>query len=183
MQTSRQAARFIPTTAKALECILWLANAQPDIDIYHIVKAVYFAEVEHLNQWGRPIVGDEYRADTYGPLGRTIYGLLRNDPLEQLALGSNGPLPFIIGPRWTVRAGRDANEAVLSESDVEALRHGLDHVREMSFDALVEETHGHLAYRRAAGARMRYEDLLDESGPSYQERLADLVANAASSVL
>ena len=170
-------AQYAVATSKALEVILWLANERPGIDIYHIVKAAYFADRQHVNDHGRPIFGENYQADRYGPKGSAVYGLLQNDPLEQLALGSNGPLPFTVDPRgWSVRADRGANEALLSKSDVDALRKALNHVADLSFAELVEITHDDPAYRAANGGRMRYEDMLDWNDPEHEalaEELSD----------
>jgi uncharacterized phage-associated protein len=181
----RAPARYAVHTAKALEMILWLAKARPGIDIYHVVKAAYFADKAHLNAYGRPIAGDDYDADTYGPLGRTIYRLLRHDPMEMIALGGNGQLPFRVrdDQKWAVYADRDANLKLLSQSDVAALGEGLSHAADLSFDDLVEQTHADPAYVRAEGGRMRYEDMLDRSDPDYAEKAADLASVAASAML
>jgi uncharacterized phage-associated protein len=42
---------------KAIEVVVWLANKNPGIDIYHVAKILYYAEKTHLNRHGRPIIG------------------------------------------------------------------------------------------------------------------------------
>lgn len=175
-------AQYVPYTAKALEVILWLAKASPEIDIYHVVKAAFYADKYHVNKYGRPISGDEYHADMYGPLGQCIYGLLKGEPLEILALETNGPLPFVVGSKWRVFADRDANVRLLSGSDIEALGYGLQQVVGKSFDDLVRMTHDDRAYIEANGGRMRYEDFLDENDPQRDERAADLAETARNTV-
>ena len=93
-------AQYAVHTAKALETIVWLANARAGIDVYHVIKCAFFADKYHLNKYGRPIAGDNYIADTYGPLGRSVYRILNRDPIEMIALGGNGDLPVRIGERW-----------------------------------------------------------------------------------
>jgi len=176
------AARYVPHTAKTLEVILWLANASQPIDIYHVVKAAFYADKYHLNKYGRPISGDEYQADRYGPLGQCIYGLLIQSPLEMLALETNGPLPFQIGRAWCVVAEREANARLLSESDIEALAYGLEQVAGRSFDDLVRATHDEKAYIEANGGLMRFEDFLDEDDPHHDEKSADLAETARNTV-
>jgi hypothetical protein len=175
-------ARYAVHTTKALETIVWLANASPGIDIYHIVKAAFYADKHHLNSYGRPIAGDDYQADMYGPLGKCMYRLLNADPMEMLALGGNGALPFAVGERWRVTADREANLRVLSDSDVEALHHGLTMVEGRSFNELVRMTHDEKAYVEANGGRMKYEDLLDESDPDRDEKAEDLTETARYAV-
>jgi uncharacterized phage-associated protein len=175
-------ARYAIHTAKALESIVWLANACPEIDIYHIVKAAFFADKDHLNEYGRPIAGDDYQADTYGPLGQCVYRLLKGDPIEMLALGGNGPLPFKVDNRWRVTADREANTRILSDSDVAALQRAVNFVAPLGFNELVGMTHQEKAYIEANGGRMRYEDLLNEDDPDRAEKAADLAETARFAV-
>lgn len=165
-----EAPRYLPSAAKALEALLWLANAQRGIDIYRAVKAAFFADKHHIQQYGRPIVGDDYKADTYGPLPQVMYGLARHDPIEMLAAGYNGPIPVSIGQGHRLEADREPNMRLLSESDVEALRVGLEHVRGKSFNDLYLETHADPAYRRANGGRMDYRDFIPDDDPAAEKK-------------
>ena len=177
-------ARYAVNTAKVVEVILWLANARPGIDLYHVVKCAWFADKDHLGRHGRPIAGDDYDAETYGPLGRVIYRLLREDPMEMIALGNNGPLPFRVLPdeRWTVQADRAANERVLSTSDVASLQRAMDAAADLRFEELVDLTHADPAYVAAEGGRIRYEDMLDQNDPRWAEKAADLAETASRAV-
>ena len=121
-----QRPKYIPDAAKAVEMILWLANRHKGIDIYHLVKAAYFADKMHVREYGRPIVGDEYEAAAYGPLPKVVYGLLCFRPIEVLAASSNGELPFEVTEAFAVVASREPNLRQLSESDQRALAHGLE---------------------------------------------------------
>jgi len=169
---------YSPNTVKALETILWIVERQPDFDIYRIVKAAFFADKFHLSTYGRPVFGDAYSAAPYGPLPQVMYGLLRGDPLELIALDSNGSLPFEVGPKFTVRPSRGPNLRKLSGTDVEALGIGVEHVRGMSFDAIFRETHDDPAYIRAEGARMDYRDFLSDEDPLKREK-AELIEETA----
>jgi hypothetical protein len=158
--------RYIPNVSKALEVVLWIASRSPGMDIYHVVKASFFADKYHVSKFGRPICGDSYAAAPWGPLPQVIYNLLRHDPIEMIALESNGDLPFRI-EKHRVYAEREANQRRLSQSDIEALEHGVSHVRDMSFDELYRETHADPAYLNADGAQMDYRDFIpadDEDG-------------------
>ncbi|HVM98918.1 MAG TPA: Panacea domain-containing protein [Caulobacteraceae bacterium] len=173
-------ARYAVNTTKALETILWLASERPGIDIYHVVKGAFYADKYHLNRYGRPIAGDDYIAHQYGPLGDVVYGLLRGDPMEILALGGNGELPFVVEGVFSVRPLREPNMRRLSKSEVEALRVGLEFVADKTFNELVEVSHREAAYLAAGGGRMRYEDLLDPDDPRRREK-ADYLAETAGS--
>jgi hypothetical protein len=166
--------RYVTNVAKAHEVILWLASQIPSVDVYHLVKAVYFAEKAHISQYGRPIVGDSYRAAPYGPLPQVIYGLLRRDPIDILALENNGDVQFRVQSErpFTVTALRDANPRALSESDIEALELGAALVKGKTFRQLLEETHGDPAYERADGELIDYRDMIADDDPQKDEKRA-----------
>ena len=173
-QDYRSPPRYTPHPAKAVEVILWLANHQPGIDVYHLVKAAYFADKMHVRSYGRPIVGDEYKAAAFGPLPQVIYGLLCFQPIEVLAASANGRLPFQVTDTFEVRPNREANARHLSQSDEEALDYGLAFVRDKSFDDLCVLTHEDPAYLKAEGGLIDYRDFLDEDDPDRDEKAEDL---------
>ena len=182
-ETKNGAPRYVPNTSKALEVILWLASREPGIDIYHLVKAAFFADKKHVSEYGRPIVGDTYDAREYGPLPRVIYGLLRFEPLEILAAGTNGVLPFNVDSRdFKVTPERDPNLRKLSESDQEALQYGLDSVRGTTFDELVDITHSDPAFLNARGGTLDYRDFIPEDDPERDSKAEDLSDVAHCSV-
>lgn len=175
-------ARYIPDTSKALEVVLWLAAARPDMDIYHVVKCAYYADKRHLNGHGRPIAGDWYAADEYGPLGKCVYGLLRGSPAEILALKSNGRIPLRVRENdYVVIPERDPNLRRLSQSEIEALTWAVENYAHLSFDELLELSHEEEAYKKADGGRMKYEDMLEPS-PGREHRAAELAENARYAV-
>ena len=163
--------------------IVWLARAWEGIDIYHLVKAAFFADKMHITEYGRPIYGDNYDAAPYGPLAQVIYRLLRRDPIEILAVGGNGELPFRVDSSFAVHATREPNLRKLSASDIEALRVGLEHVRGKSFDDIFNETHDDPAYLRAEGSRMDYRDFIPDDDPMAEEKRQDIFETAAFLVI
>lgn len=176
------AARYVPDTGKVLEVILWLATECPGIDVYRVVKCAYYADKRHLNLYGRPIAGDQYEADEYGPLGQCIYGLLRGKPMEVLALGLNGRVPFTVqDDDHIVIPDRDPNRQKLSQSDQKALAWAVEHYADLSFDELLELSHEEEAYQKADGGRMRYEDMLEPSSDR-EGRAQELAENARYAV-
>jgi hypothetical protein len=178
------ALRYIPSVAKALEVILWAAEKRPGIDIYHLVKAAFFADKYHVAHYGRPITGDVYRAAWFGPLPQVIYGLLRHEPIEMLALAHNGPLPFQVdSTSYRVNAERGPNMRKLSASDVEALEHGLKEVDGTSFNQLFDKTHRDPAYLNAIAGTMDYRDFIPENDPQRKAKIEYLEEVAPVAVL
>jgi len=174
---------YATSVTKAQEVILWLATHCPQIDVYHLVKAAYFADKHHVAQYGRPIVGDRYQAAPWGPLPQVIYGLIRREPIEMLALGGNGDVQFEMDQAYQIVAKRAPNLRMLSESDEEALRHGLDRVRGRSFDDLFRETHADPAYINASGGLIDYRDMIPVGDPDRREKQEFIAQNAAAASL
>ena len=183
-KASRQTVSYIPSVPKALEVILWLAEKQPGIDVYHVVKSAFYADKFHITKYGRPLVGDHYRAAWWGPLPRVIYGLLCFSPMEILALGGNGKLPFRVEPEtFGVYGDRGPNTKRLSASDIEALRYGWGEVHDKTFDELVLQTHNDPAYRNANAGPMDYRDFLPPSDPDIKKKIEYLEEVARSAAL
>lgn len=177
-----QIPRYAANVGKALETILWIASRRPGIDIYHLVKAAYFADRLHVGTYGRPICGDTYAAAPWGPLPQVIYNLLRRDPIEMIALSPNGELPFQIDSRHRVTADREPNLKLLSETDVEALEFGLRQVDGKSFEDLVSETHADAAYVNAPGFLMDYRDFIPEDDENREDKAQVLEETAPYAV-
>ena len=62
---------------KALNALLYVANRVQRKDFHKIFKIVYFADRQHLAEWGRPITGDTYIAMDAGPVPSRMYDMLK----------------------------------------------------------------------------------------------------------
>jgi len=177
-RASDVAIRFRANPRKALEVILWFANKRRGIDFHSILKLLFFADVVHLNEYGRPIVGDDYNALPYGPVAQTTYDILKCEPLAVEELGLD-EMPFTIAGRYRVHPKREPDLRKLSESDVEALQTAWDRYAHLSFNARTDQSHEHPAYRNADGQRMRYEDFLEgeNQNPEIISDLAEIAWN------
>lgn len=134
-----------PNIAKIRESVLFLLNsASSDLDQYKIAKAIFLADVRHLNQYGRPVTYDNYVAMKFGPVPSKTYELLSKSP-EALEVEVKGQ----VGKRNLFRPLRKHEELELSESDEFELESALKTVEPMSFDGLMKLTHNHIAWKTA----------------------------------
>lgn len=172
--------QFRTNARKALEVILWFAQ-RGRTDFHGILKLLFFADKHHLNAYGRPIIGDQYKALPYGPVAQTTYDILKGDALAREQLGMP-QLPFRIVDGYAVKPTRDPDLQKLSESDIEALEWAWEKYGRYSFDRLTRVSHEDPAYANAEGQAMRYEDFI-EPGDDRQERIDDLRAEARRLVL
>jgi hypothetical protein len=102
--------RFDFNPEKALEALIFVANERPNISFYYIVKILYYADKDHLNRYGRPILGDRYIAMEHGPVPSVVYDMLGRDEFldEDLISRVEAVLEFGAGRPPRVRAKRRA---------------------------------------------------------------------------
>ena len=144
--------KFNFNAQKAVQVILWVASKAPNkkIDIYKILKTLFEADVYHLNKYGRLICGDSYKALKFGTVPDDTYEILKGEPLaiEEAVPVSNEP-PYLKFDGYMIEAKKSPNLELLSESDVEALDHGWDICKDLTFEQMKNMTHKHPAYQNA----------------------------------
>lgn len=133
------------------------------------------------NEYGRPVVGDTYNALPYGPVPQTTYDILKREPLALEELGAT-TVPFSVEGGFTVRPERDPDLSVFSPSDLDALEHGWQCFGSLGFSARTDESHRHIAWKKAwsmGRQGMDYADFLEGENAT-PERIADLAEVATS---
>lgn len=171
---------FRNNASKSLEVILWFAQKRPGIDFHAILKLLFFADKEHLNQHGRPIVGGAYNALPYGPVSQPTYDILKRDPLALEVLGVHEDPPFVVKGNYCVHGTRGPDLRKLSRTDLQALEKVWAEYGKLGFNALTEESHKHPAWQNADAEgrqRMLYEEFLEGERAS-PEVVAELRSSA-----
>lgn len=125
--------RYIFDAEKAIEVLLYVAERCADT--YTALKVLYFADKQHLAQYGRPICGDSYVAMRHGPVPSGTYDLIKYVRGDGLCW-PDFPVPdaFILDGN-SIIPQREPSLELLSESETECL------------DAAIEE-YGHLSFGR-----------------------------------
>lgn len=171
--------RFNATKAK--EAIQWmLATANEPVDFHALLKSVYFADKQMLNEHGRPIFGATYRAMDYGPVPLEVYEMLKCEPLWLAELGID-EYPWVRNG-YHVSAQPGSNDVPepdhLAPAELDALEGAFRRSRRMSFTTRTRETHGldWVEGTHRAGGRMAYEDMVDQRVPDRAELIEDLEA-------
>lgn len=129
--------RFDPE--KALETILFISKKVPDT--YHIGKIIYFADLQHLEKFGRFISGDYYCALKDGPVPSGTYDIIK-DVRE-----SRNPRYAISAEKafsvngYNVNPKRDPNLDFFSESDISCLSEAIEKFGPLSFGKLKSLSH------------------------------------------
>jgi uncharacterized phage-associated protein len=144
--------RFEFDWQKALQAIDFIARLRPGLTQYYVGKIMFFADREHLLDYGRPITGDRYVAMEHGPVPSAIRDLLRADsgyPDEMLDELSTRLEIRADGNKQHVYSRVKGEFTRLSGSDKEYLRTALEKYGAMSFSRLKEISHKDPAYEAA----------------------------------
>jgi uncharacterized phage-associated protein len=131
---------------KALETLVYVANKETRL--YWALKIIYFANIEHLQRYGRQIFDEGYRAMKQGPVPSLAYDIVKNVRGDGWYEFKNpDPSTAIKTPdRYTILPQRKANIDLLSKTDMECLDYAHDLIKGLSFGQLKEKSHD-TAYR------------------------------------
>lgn len=159
--------RFKINYEKCIQGMQFLASKKPGITQYYVGKVFFFADREHLLDWGRPISGDRYVAMEHGPVPSGIYNLVKNDsgmPDELLDLMRDRILFESEHNKIHLFANDEKLDfSALSGSDMEYLADSLTTYGNMSFGKLREISHRDAAYEAA----WRNAGMNNEMNPHY----------------
>lgn len=144
--------RFTVSWDKAVEAIDFIASRKPGVTQYYIGKILFFADREHLLDYGRPITGDRYVAMEHGPVPSAIRDILKADSDAPDEILNNLHDRVVIeqdGNRQKVFSKGPNTHTKLSGSDKEYLAAAVDQYGSMSFAELKRISHEDLAYTDA----------------------------------
>jgi uncharacterized phage-associated protein len=177
--------RFQFDEKKGVEALTYIASQWPGITVFFASKVLFFAEKQHLNRYGRPIVADTFVAMASGPVPSTLYDFMKGQ-LDQ----SGDPeaitraLSVSCDPYRRVTALRQADRDALSPSDVECLDDAIAFCRARTFGALSNLTHQEKAWLTApVNGPMDYEAMIDDDNPARDAILEEAREFAAYGVL
>lgn len=108
----------------------------------------------------------------YGPVPVEIYDMLKADAYYLAELEADAYPWTLAGYRLTLASNDQPDLDQLSETDMEALRHGFDLSAGMTFSSRTAATHGR-DWQRANLGVMQYEDMLEDTSDK-DERVAEL---------
>jgi hypothetical protein len=157
-----QQVRFKFSPSKTLAAVHWIVAQEQRIDLHKLLKACYFADKKHLNDYGRPIFGATYRAMRFGPVPLEIYEMAKGEALW-LAEIDRDTYPWRLqGFHISLSDNAMPDVSSLSESDMECLDFGLSESKRMTFNERTAATHGY-DWQAADLGTMRYEDMIEDS--------------------
>ncbi len=135
---------------KTLNALLYVANRVQRKDFHKIFKIIYFADRQHLADWGRPITGDTYIAMEAGPVPSRLYDMLKIVRGDSYLPDTEGLSHYYTIENWMyVKPLQDADLNKLSANEQEALSDAINKYADLSYDEIKEKSHD-IAWRSTA---------------------------------
>jgi len=155
---------------KTLNALLYVANRVQRKDFHKIFKIIYFADRQHLADWGSPITGDTYIAMEAGPVPSRLYDMLKIVRGDSYMPDNEGLGKYFQIEGWMyVKPLLDADLNKLSPNEQEALQEAINKYAALSYDEIKENSHD-VAWRSTArDFSIKWEDIAREAGLNGEE--------------
>ena len=171
---------------KALAALGFVASNRPGLSPFFLSKVLFYAEKAHVNQYGRPIIGDNYVKMRDGPVPSNIKNYI-DEKWERVHKPEHFDDVLRVKRGWVRRlyVGQSyADMDLLSESDKNCLREALAFCEGKTKDELSDLTHLEKAWLAAPDNRyMDYLDFVDENHPHRDEVIQLMKENALCAML
>lgn len=142
---------FNMNPGKVIEALVYIAAQRPGIDVFHVCKVLFYADIAHFRRYGRPIVGDQYVAMHSGPVPSFAYNVIKRDPRNvprELIEKAERRIAFDdSGEYTTLKAKRSFDDRLFSRTDIECLSASVDKYADMPFLELWRLVHKEPAYK------------------------------------
>ena len=150
---------------KALNALLYVANRVQRKDFHKIFKIIYFADRQHLADWGKPITGDTYIAMDAGPVPSRLYDMLKIVRGDSYLPDTEGLGHYYQIENWMyVKPLVDADLDQLSPNEREVLDSCIAKYSTLSYDEIKEKSHD-VAWRSTArDFAIQWDDIAREAG-------------------
>jgi uncharacterized phage-associated protein len=155
---------------KALNALLYVANRVQRKDFHKIFKIIYFADRQHLADWGRPITGDTYIAMEAGPVPSRLYDMLKIVRGDSYLPDTEGLGKYFQVENWIyMRPLQDADLNKLSANEQEAMSEAIEKYAGLSYDEIKEKSHD-VAWRSTArDFSISWDNIAREAGLDSEE--------------
>ena len=127
----------------AISALLYIAQRVKEPSYHPVVKVMYFADLCHLERYGRMIFGGDYRAYEYGPVPHQVYGMLMAAERKPNKISNEAPFQITRhGNRKMINALADPDLDRLSESELECLDEAIANWGNEDFGVRTQASHG-----------------------------------------
>ena len=150
---------------KALNAILYIASNLKRRDFHKIFKVLYFADRNHISEFGRPISGDSYIAMDDGPVPSNIYDIFKSVRGDSYFKDDGTFSRIFKVVDWNlITPLQEPNLKVLSKTDLDHLNKSLEIYGDMSWDEVREKSHDYAWRNTVKNSQISFDNIVLESG-------------------
>ena len=168
---------------KAINAVLYISRKLKRNDFHKIFKILYFADRNHISDYGRSITGDTYIAMNDGPVPSNLYDIFKSVRGDGFFKDNNNFSQSFIIVNWDlIQPIAEPNLKKLSKTDIEFLDNSLVEYGDLSWDEVREKSHDYAWRNTVKNAPISLENLVLETGndESYVEYLKEQMLFAKS---
>ncbi|MDR1975256.1 MAG: SocA family protein [Bacteroidales bacterium] len=150
---------------KALNAVLYIASNLKRSDFHKIFKILYFADRNHLSDYGRSITGDTYIAMDDGPVPSNLYDIFKSVRGDGF-FKDNGEFSLLFKVvSWDlIKPLKEPNLDHLSKTDMHYIDQALKEYGDMSWDEVREKSHDYAWRNTAKNTPISIDNLMIETG-------------------
>lgn len=150
---------------KALNAVLLISKKLKRKDFHKIFKVLYFADRNHLAEYGRSITGDTYIAMADGPVPSKIYDIFKSVRGDGYFIDKGNFSNFFSVENWDlIIPKKEPNFKALSKTDIECLEFSLNEYGDLTWDEIKEKSHDYAWRNTALNSPISLENLILETG-------------------
>jgi len=149
---------------KTINAVLYISKNLKRSDLHKIFKVLYFADREHLAEYGRPITGDNYIAMSDGPVPSKLYDILKSIRGDSYFIDEKFSSLISFTSRDIIEATKEPNLKKLSRTDLDHINKSLSLYGDLSWDEVKEKSHDYAWRSTASNNRISFENIIRESG-------------------
>lgn len=154
---------------KALNAVLYVVSKLKRKDFHKIFKVLYFADRNHIAEYGRSITGDVYIAMGDGPVPSKLYDILKSVRGDSYFKDNDNFSKLIQIVDWDIiKPLQKPNLKSLSKTDVKHLDNALDLYGHLSWDEVREKSHDYAWRNTVKNTPISFDNLVRETGSDEQ---------------
>lgn len=140
---------------KSVEMMIYIVSKVDNCDKHQLMKTCFFSDLNHLENYGRPVTGNNYIKMNYGPVPSEVYNMIQRPLPDEHYVKANG---------YNLSAMREANLKKLSKSDIKSINYAVELLSDMGFQERTEISHGHAWHSAELNQNISFELILEEIG-------------------
>jgi uncharacterized phage-associated protein len=156
-----QMIRFDVDNEKLVSAMAYIAERVPGLSKMVLSKLLYFADKEHLLEYGRPITGDHYARLEHGPVPSVGLNMMRGMGSTKQRAAYNAKLRTT--PDHVIHVEASADTQLFSRSDLRVLDHVIAEFGQLNAKQLRDLSHKDAAFTKVTeNSSIPYEVMFED---------------------